>query len=218
MTSINNGYLLGLYGGSYDASTSTGLASTTSKKAQPTAPWSTSVVAPKADAMVRAALGGRNLINEDAAQVDVKGASGDYKKLFAMYQALETLNALSNRAATKGVSASESALLAKRFTSGLAEVSSYLSTAAFEDVRMVQGTTGSISKTTAAVPRDSAISITGPIHEGAIGTPVAAFQGDVAFDITIRVPAGLSSTTKAVPIDLAQMGSTPRTIDNVTGF
>jgi len=218
VTSINNGYLLGLYGGSYDASTSTGLASTTSKKAQPTAPWSTSVVAPKADAMVRAALGGRNLINEDAAQVDVKGASGDYKKLFAMYQALETLNALSNRAATKGVSASESALLAKRFTSGLAEVSSYLSTAAFEDVRMVQGTTGSISKTTAAVPRDSAISITGPIHEGAIGTPVAAFQGDVAFDITIRVPAGLSSTTKAVPIDLSQMGSTPRTIDNVTGF
>lgn len=218
MTSINNGYLLGLFGGSYDASTSAGVGSALTKKAQPTAPWSSSVEAPKADALVRAALGGRKLINEDAAQIDVKGASGDYKKLFAMYQALETLTALTNRAATKGVSASESSQLVKRFASGLAEVSAYLSTAAFEGVRMVQGATASVSKTTAAVPRDSAISITGAIHEGAIDTPVAAFQGDVAFDITIRVPVGLSSTTTAVPIDLSEMGAAPRTLDNVTSF
>ena len=218
MTSINNSYLLGLYGGSYDASSSSAVSSALTKKAQPTAPWSTSVAAPKADALVRAALGGRKLINEDAAKIDVPGASGDYKKLFAMYQALETLNAVVNRAGTKGVSASESSLLAKRFASGMAELSSYLGTADFEGVRMVQGTTSAVSKTTAAVPRDSAISITGPIHEGSLETPVAAFQGDVAFDITIRVPAGLSSTTTTVPIDLAQMGSTPRTMDNVTAY
>lgn len=218
MTSINNGYLLGLFGGSYDASTSTALPSALSKKAQPTAPWSTTVVAPQADALVRAALGGRKLINEGAAQVDVKGASGDYRKLFAMYQALETLNALTNRAATKGVSASEASLLNKRFASGLAEVSAYLSTAAFDGVRMVQGTTASISKTTAAVQRDSAISVTGAVHEGSLDAPVAAFQGDVAFNITVRVPVGQSSTTTAVPINLSEMGATPRTIDNVTGF
>ena len=99
-------------------------------KAQPTPPWSSTIVAPKADALVRAALGGRNLINEDGAQLDVKGASADYRKLFALYQGLETLNALTNRAATKGLSATEATQLAKKFTSGLAEVSSYVGTAA----------------------------------------------------------------------------------------
>ncbi|MDB5420968.1 MAG: regulatory protein FlaEY, partial [Brevundimonas sp.] len=218
MTTITHSDLLGRYRRSYDSSSSSAVSNALAKKAQPTAPWSTSVVAPKADALVRAALGGRKLINEDAAQIDVKGASGDYKKLFAMYQALETLNAVANRAGTTGVSASESSLLAKRFASGMAELSSYLGTADFEGVRMVQGTSSSVSKTTAAVQRDSAISITGPIHEGSLDTPVVAFQGDVAFDITIRVPVGLSSTTTSVPIDLSQMGSTPRTLDNVTTF
>ncbi|CAN5396045.1 regulatory protein FlaEY [soil metagenome] len=218
MTSINNGYLLGLYGGSYDPASSAALTASLTKKAQPTAPWSTSVVAPKADALVRAALGGRNLINEDAAKIDVKGASADYKKLFALYQGLDSLNALTNRAATKGITSSEAALLAKRFASGLAEISSYVGAADFDGVRMVQGTSTSLSKTTAAVPRDSAVSITGPIHEGSLDTPVTAFQGDVAFAVTIKVPVGQSSTTTSVPIDLADMGSTPRTIDNVTAF
>lgn len=215
---INSSYLLGLYTGTFDASSSNTSLYAKAKKAQPTAPWSTSVTPAKPDALVRAALGGRSLINEGAAQIDVPGASGDYKKLFAMYQALETLTALTNRASTKGVSASEQALVAKRFASGLAEISSYLAKADFDGVRMVQGSTSSTSKTTAAVQRDSAISVTGPIHEGSIDTPVAAFQGAVAFDITIRVPVGLSSTTTAVPIDLAEMGSTPRTIDNVTSY
>ncbi|CAN5262011.1 regulatory protein FlaEY [soil metagenome] len=218
MTSINNGYLLGLYGGSYDPSSSAALTAAITKKAQPTAPWSTSAVAPKPDAQVRAALGGRNFINEDAAQIDVKGASTDYKKLFALYQGLDTLNTVANRAASKGLTSSETALLTKRFTSGLAEISAYVGKAGFEGVRVVQGTSSSLSKTTAAVPRDSAVSITGPIHEGALDTPVVAFQGDVKFDITIKVPAGLSSTTTAVPIDLSEMGSTPRTIDAVTTF
>lgn len=205
---INSSYLLGLYTGTFGPAGSSASSFAPPKKAQPTAPWSTSVVAAKPDALVRAALGGRKLINEGAAQIDVPGASGDYKKLFAMYQALETLTALTNRASTKGVSASEQALIAKRFASGLAEISSYLGKADFDDVRMVQGTTSSTSKTTAAVQRDSANSITGPIHEGSLDSPVAAFQGDVAFDITVRVPVGLSSATTSVPIDLAEMGAT----------
>lgn len=213
---ISNSYLLGLYGGSADATAYT--AASTTRKAQPTPPWSTTVVAPKPDALVRSALGGRKLVNEDAAQLDVKGASADYRKLFALYKGLETLNALTNRAATNGLSSTETTQLSKRFASGLAEISSYVGTAGFEGVRVVQGTSTSVSKTTAAVPRDSAVSITGPVHEGSLDTPVTAFAGDVAFDMTIRVPAGLSTTTTSVPIDLAQMGSTPRTLDNVTGF
>lgn len=218
---INNSYLLSLFGGSAADITSpyTAAALKQAAKKQPTPPWSSTVVAPKQDALVRAALGGRKLINEDAAQLDMKSASADYRKLFALYQGLDTLTALTNRAATKGVSTLELTQLNKRFTAGLAEVGSWLSAAEFEDVRMVQGTAKSISKTTAATPRDSAVSITGPIHEGSISTPVAAFEGDVRFNITIKVPVGITdSLTTDVPIDLAGMGASPRTMDNVLVF
>ncbi len=218
MTSVNNGYLLGLFGGSYDASSASALTAAVTKKAQPTAPWSTGVKASDPSALVRSALAGRNIINENAAQVDVKGASADYRKLFAMYSGLETLSALANRASTSGLTSSETALLQKRFASGLAELSKYMTTADLDGVRVVQGTATATSKTTAAVPRDSAISITGPIHEGSLDTPVAAFQGDTKFNITIKVPVGLSSTTTTVPIDLSNMGSTPRTMDNVLEY
>ena len=221
MAAISNSYLLGLYGGSYDASTSAALTSAATQKAQPTAPWSTALQASaaKPDAVLRAALGGRAFINEDAAQLDVKGASADYKKLFALYQGLDSLNALANRASTKGVSATELALVQKRFAAGMAEIGSYLTKADFEALRLVQGTSSVTSKTTAAVPRDSANSITGPIHEGSLDTPVAAFQGDTTFNITIKVPVGLNNfQTTSVPIDLAEMGAKPRTMDNVTGY
>lgn len=214
---INNSYLLGLFGAGTGAGvplSGGGTAQTVRK--QPTPPWSSSVVAPKQDALVRAALGGRRFIDENAAQLDLKSASPDYRKLFALYQGLDTLNALANRAATKGVAALELNQLNRRFAAGLAEVGAWMPTAEFDAIRMVQGTAKTSSKTTAATLRDSANSITGPIHEGAPSTPVAAFQGDVRFDITIRVPVGISgSQTTAIPIDLADMGAAPRTLDSV---
>lgn len=215
---IDNSYLLGLFGGAARMAQNTTTAAALSKAArkQPTPPWSSGVEPPKADALVRAALGGRKFINEGAAQLDVKSASADYRKLFALYQGLDTLNALVNRSRTKGVGELELAQLDRRFSAGLAEVGSWLSATEFDALRMVQGASKMSSKTTAAVPRDSARSITGPIHEGSIDTPVAAFQGDTRFSITIRVPVGVdSSQTTTVAIDLADMGATPRTLDNV---
>ena len=193
---INNSYLLGLFGGSAPMAADTSMAALLNRttRKQPTPPWSTNVEPPKQDALVRAALGGRKFINEDAAQLDVKTASADYRKLFALYQGLDTLNALVNRAATKGVSSLEMTQLSRRFTSGLGEIGSWLTAARFDDLRMVQGASKTTSKTTVAVPRDSAISITGPIHEGSIDTPVTAFQGDTRFSVTIREPVGISGS------------------------
>lgn len=210
---INNSYLLGLYGMT-DWAASSGSASgvgTPVRKAQPTAPWSSSYNVPKPDELVRTAMAGRRIVDENAAQLDVSGASSDYRKLFALYQGLETLNALNNRAGTKGVGATELALLAKRFSAGLEEVGTYVGATELNAVRLVQGTTSALSKSTGGVPRDNANSITGPIHEGSADSVVAAFSGDVAFGITIR-QLGVTTT---VPIDLADMGSTPRTLTNV---
>ncbi|WP_420472111.1 transcriptional regulator [Brevundimonas sp. FT23042] len=212
---IDNSYLLGLFTGttSTTSSSSTSAASVLAQaKKQPTPPWSTSVKAPEQSALLRSALGGRSFINEGAAQLDVKGASADYKKLFALYQGLETMNALANRAATKGVGALELGQLERRFAAGLSEISKWISSADLEDIRLVQGTSSTTSKTTAAVARDSAISVTGPIHEGSPDDLSPAFAGDVRFTISARKSDG---TTVGVDIDLAGMGSTPRTLTNV---
>ncbi|RYG20474.1 MAG: transcriptional regulator [Caulobacteraceae bacterium] len=210
---IDNSYLLGLYGGT--ASTTTPYSTATAlaqSKAQPTPPWSSTVKAPEQSAMLRAALGGRNFINEGAAQLDIKGASSDYKKLFALYAGLESMNALANRAATKGVGALELTQLNKRFAAGLLEVSKWLPAADLDGIRLVQGTASSTSKTTAAVARDGAISVTGPIHEGSPDDLSPAFAGEVQFNITVKKG---DNTTSAVSIDLTDMGTKPRTLTNV---
>lgn len=210
---INNSYLLGLYGMT-DWAASSGVGSglqAPARKAQPTAPWSAKYNVPKPEELVRTAMAGRRIVDENAAQLDVKGASSDYRKLFALYQGLETLNALNNRAGVKGVGSTELALLAKRFSSGLEEIGTYVGTTEMNAVRLVQGTTSALSKSTGGVPRDNANSITGPIHEGSPDSVVAAFSGDVAFNITIR-QLGVTTT---VPIDLADMGTTPRTLTGV---
>ena len=77
---IDNGYLLGLFGGSPAFSTSQGFATASSlaaRKPQPTPPWSSRAVVPEADTLVRSALGGRRLIDENAARVDVASAPDD---------------------------------------------------------------------------------------------------------------------------------------------
>ncbi|RZJ41030.1 MAG: transcriptional regulator, partial [Brevundimonas sp.] len=213
---IDNRYLLGLYSGtSTSTGSSTTLASLTaaSRKKQPTAPWSTSSKSmPEASELVRAALGGRKIISESDQTIDVSGASADYKKLFALYQGLETLTQLANRASVKGVSASETALLAKRFTAGLAEVGDYMASTTLDGVRLVQGISSSVSKSTSGVKRDQPNYVTGPIHEGALTSEVAAFQGSVAFSISAKRSNG---ETLSVDVDLSAMGGAPRTLDNV---
>ena len=213
---INNSYLLGLFGQSYssglDATTSASLSA--AKKKQPTPPWDVKAVAPKPDALVRAALGGRRIIDENSAKLDLAGASTDYKKLFALYQGLDTLTALTNRAAVKGLASSEQSLLDKRFASGLAEVHAYLTATKLDGVRMVAGVSSTTSKSSAGVPRDSARSLTGPIHEGSPDDAVAAFAGPVAFDITLKRTSG----DVTVNIDLAEMGATTRSLTEVLGY
>ncbi len=210
---INNSYLLGLYGVSADTAYALNAASsgTTARKTQPTAPWAIGVKVAEADSIVRAALAGRRLINEDAARLDLPGASSDYRRLFALYQGLNSLVALANRAGERGVGTSEAAQIRNRFDSGLSEVGDYLRTAGFSDIRMVQGVSSATAKTTAAVPRDATRIVTRPVHDGSLTASVAAFAGDVQFDITI----GTLSGDNTISIDLADMGGQTRTLDNV---
>lgn len=212
---INNSYLLGLFGVSSDVSSSIGAsaASAKAKKTQPTAPWAAAAAAaaPKASDMVRAALAGRRLINESAVDLDMAGASTDYRKLFALYQGLNTLSALADRANAKGLSSAEAAQVGKRFEAGLVEMSDYLKSAAFEGVRVVQGVSQSTVKTGFALEKAPSTFTTTPIHDGAPSDSVKAFEGEVKFAVTIRTATG----TQSIGVDLSDMGDTPRTMDNV---
>ena len=87
---IDNSHILGLFG---QSGFTTGLGGTSAgiqtpkPKAQPTPPWDTTRQTPQSD-LLRAALAGRSLINEDAARLDMAGASADYGKLYTLYQGL----------------------------------------------------------------------------------------------------------------------------------
>lgn len=214
---VNNAYLLGLFGlppGGLGGGFGMGAPAPARKKVQPTAPWAPAARPPDPGDLLRSALAGRRLINEGAARVDLSGASADYRKLFALYAGLESLNALADRAAARGVTTSETSLIERRFASGMAELSSWMADARLEGVRLTQGVSVSTSKSTAAIARDSAQSITAPIHEGAPDQVVAAFEGEVRFSIGITTAGGTLQTA----IDLGEMGDQPRSLDNVVRF
>lgn len=205
---IDNSYLLGLFGTSTTTTSSTTSAATTAtKKTQPTAPWSSTETASKPSDLVRSALAGRRLINESAVDLDLAGASADYTRLFALYKGLETLSALADRAGERGLSAIELAQTQKRFASGLEEVGDWLSTTKFEGVDLVQGVSSTKVKTTAGIEKSSTTFVSQPVHMGAISEPVAAFEGDVRFTMTVG--------SQAIQIDLADMGDAPRTFGAV---
>lgn len=123
VSGIDTSVLLAYYQ-SRSGATLTGLGSGAGSTAKtvktPTPPWSADSGVARASALVTGALAGKAFINEGAAQLDVAGSSPDYRKLFALYQGLNTLYGLAEQASKKGVSDTEVARLQTTFDKGLA--------------------------------------------------------------------------------------------------
>ena len=198
------------------ATTAVGAAATGGAKPKyaPTPPWSTTSGAARSSALVKAAMAGHRFIDEGAAKLDLDGASSDYKKLFALYQGLNTLNGLAERLQTKGLSTSEKSRIADIFTRGMSEVASFTDKAKLEQMRLTRGETMITSKSAVGVPRAKYQYTTPKIYSGAQGDAVPAFAGAVAF--TVEVKRG--TVTHTINVDLADMGSTPRSMGAVTSF
>jgi hypothetical protein len=227
---LDNSYLLALYGSSTSSSDMASLLGSSSSavsaaanaaaaaaKKAPTAPWSVTLPADQAakdaTAAVKAALAGHKLIDEDAAQLDVKGASTDYKKLFALYNGLNTLTDLANRYQAKGVTGLEKTQISKAFDKGMAELSKYIDTSSFDQLRLAQGEANTSAKSTLTIAKPATTYVTGKALTSSVTEEVPAFQGDVKFDIKInRV-----NVDHTVSIDLSQM-TAPRTMGNVVNF
>ncbi|MES2034865.1 MAG: hypothetical protein V4466_11880, partial [Pseudomonadota bacterium] len=195
------------------AGTNTAVGADGKPKYAPTSPWDTKSTAPKASELVKQALAGRRFIDEGTVQLDLPGASGDYKKLFALYQGLNALTGLADRANTAGVSATEKARLAAIFTKGLTEIAGYTDKLNLADMRITRGDTMITNKSAVGVPKPVYAYKTGTVHSGAQSDPVAAFQGDVEFKMTVK----RGTVTKDITVNLADMTGA-RTMGAVTSF
>jgi len=212
---IDTSVLLGYYQAKsgQTGAAAAGSSSSSTTKVAPTPPWNSTATPQQTSANVTAALAGQKIVNEDNAKLDLPGASADYKKLFALYQGLGTLSDLATRIRTSGISSTEKTQIQKAFANGMAQVSSYLSGAKFDKLRMVAGVTNTTDKSALTVPKPASVYTTPPLTNSSSAS-VPAFEGDVRFNIQVtRV-----GQTYDVPIDLSQMPDQTRSIANVVNF
>jgi hypothetical protein len=183
------------------------------RKTVPTAPWEATAKAPPVSDLVKSVLAGRKFIQPDSVQLDLPGANpADYKALFGLYQGLNALNALAERANAKGVGTTELAQLERRFAAGMKETDAFLDTLELEQLRLIRGEPMTTAKTATGVKRDRAEYVTGMVHAGRMDEAAPALAGDVRFSVDVRKPSG---TIVSVPIDLAEMGSETRSFGNL---
>ncbi|WP_397422769.1 hypothetical protein [Phenylobacterium sp.] len=208
VTAIDSSLLLSMYQSRTGVRTAASGSSGTFKRVAPTAPWNGATTPAETSAAIKSALSGRKFINEGSAKLDLPGASTDYRKLFALYAGLGSLLGVAEQAGAKSLNASEKQRISQAFNRGLEEVSGYVDDSSFEKLRLVQGDAASSAKAKLGVPRTRTEYQTPPLVSGSSSTVVPAFQGAVAFNITVK----RSGTTFNVPIDLSAMGATPRTM------
>ncbi len=180
----------------------------------PTAPWNENTQ-PTQSQLVKQAMSGANLFNPSAAKLDLPGASADYKNLFALYSGLNTLYALATAASSKNASSLQISQYQTAFANGMAQLQKFLSQTSFAKLKLTAGTVQSSQTSSVATPSQPTTYITQPLNtSGNSSAVVPAFQGNVSFDINVQ----LGSAVTTVPINLANMGSTPRTMGNVVNY
>lgn len=219
MINLDSNLLLSYYqarnGASAALAQSSGTNNAASASKAPTPPWSSLSKSPKPDEMIKGVLAGRKFIDEYASQLDVKGASDDYRKLFAMHQGLATLQELATRASDKDIAPAELKRIQAAFTRGMAEVSGYIDDTDFDKLRLTPGDATDKAKMTVGVPKTTPRYMTGVVHSGLADEAVAAFQGDVKFSMNLKLTNKVEET---VNFDLGEMGAQPRTMANVVKY
>ena len=206
----------------------------------PTAPWQNGATPSPAGA-VQNAVNGQPFINPSTSQLNAPAgvSSTDYKNLFALYQGLNTLYNVANAAASASSTAAGSAIayikpaqLQSAFSSGMSQVENFLSNAPFSEFNLTAGVVGTQAESSVGIPNGTySTYTTGVIGAGDEAQPLSALQGSVQFNISVQNKYNTVKSTDVngktiqspappvnIPIDLTNMGSTPRTIDNVVNY
>jgi hypothetical protein len=190
----------------------------------PDAPWSAAVKHPAPSALVTAALQGKPFVDEKAAKVDVQNANGDYKKLFAVYTGLQTLQALASAANDPKTPSSQLKSIQSAFQRGMTELQTYLGATKFSEFRLAMGIVSASETTSMAIP--AANSITGkitpsdsyetaPVAADSADAAVPAFKGAVVFDVKVKTLTGATTT---VHMDLSDMDPAVRSMNSVAAY
>ena len=215
MISFDSNLLTAFYQSRLPAAANAALGGSSSSGASvryaPTAPWSPQATPADTAALMKAALQGGRFIDENAAKLDLSGASSDYRKLFALYQGLGTLTALAERMNGSKLSSFEASRITSAFARGMTELSTYVEAAKFDKIRLGFAEVSERARSTVGVSRGKYEYVTAPLVTGAADTPVPAFDGDVRFNINIKQV----NSNVSVAIDLSDMGAQPRTLANV---
>ncbi|HEY2709846.1 MAG TPA: hypothetical protein VGI95_17485 [Caulobacteraceae bacterium] len=179
----------------------------------PTAPWNENQ--PTQSQLVKKAMGGAAFFNPSAATLDLPGASADYKSLFALYSGVHTLYSIATEAENKNTTALQLSQLSTAFNAGMSQLQKYLGETSFSKLKLTAGTLQQSQTSTTATPQQATSYKTVPINTtGDASADVPAFDGPVQFTVSVK----LGPNTTNVPVNLDDMGSTPRTMGNVVSF
>jgi hypothetical protein len=181
----------------------------------PLAPAWTPGVSPSEEVLVQRALANKAFFNMGAKLYNDLGATGDYRRLFALYSGLTTLQALAGRAEDGTLSKFQRTENSAQFARGLTELEAFFAQQQFADMRLAQGDRVDAAQTTLALPSRSEDYVTGVIHKGGLYATVSGLAADAKFNI---VATSFGGTVRNVAIDLSEMASIPRTLGNVVSF
>jgi hypothetical protein len=196
--------------------TSTGSTAAPAKQYAPTAPWA-SGNGLNVNSLVQSALNGANFINPTAAKLDMPTASDaqDYQKLFALYQGLDTLSGIATQAAATNVDPATMKQYQSVFATGLSQVENYVNTTQYSQLRLTTGDTMLDDLSTIGAPATFNTTYdTGTLMTGLTSDPVPAFAGDAQFNMSVD----REGVTQNINMNLADMGSTPRSMANVVNY
>ncbi|MEZ5956221.1 MAG: hypothetical protein R3C27_03290 [Hyphomonadaceae bacterium] len=181
----------------------------------PLAPVWTPGISPSAEVLVQRALTNKSFFDTEAKLYSDLQASGDYKRLFALYSGISTLQALAGRAEDTSLSATALAQTQAQFARGLTELQAFFAQQKFDDMRLAQGDRVDAAQTTLGMATKSEDYVTPVVHRGSLADKVSGLPNDAKFSITATSAGG---TVRNVAIDLSEMGSIPRTLSNVVSY
>lgn len=227
--------LFSVLASAYSASAATASAtSAASQSVAPTPPWDSpdalassasstsstgaSSLTPSQSALAQQALDGQPIINPSAAQLNVSSKDAtvnqDYKNLFALYQGLNTLYALTQQINAPGTGALQTSEIKQAFNNGLGQVTSYLQGDNFKTVTVVQGGLSTSETSKVGVAQGSSTYVGQNVVQGSSADAAPAFEGPVQFSMTVTK----DGAPQTINFDLDQMGSQTRSLANVVTY
>jgi flagellin-like hook-associated protein FlgL len=177
-------------------------------------PWDQNAPKTPTDQLVRSALNSRFLVETSLGSGAGSGVTDrNDRELFILHNAVNKLRALAERASSSGLSAPDRARFTERIERGLKEVTQRAASTQLEGAIMLSGKR-LINHTSETLERTRTTFDTRVLATGPTGTVPESFLGDRRFSIAV-VREGVTTT---VAIDLAELGTEPRTMQAVTGL